>query len=71
LQAIKNAGGLTLRVRNMCSNESLTEFPRSFGTSTTFFEAKTGRLPVVANYLRNTDLSLRSGLKTNETMRVP
>ena len=55
----------------MGSNESLTEFPRNFGTSTTFFEAKTGRLPLVANYLRNTDLSLRSGIKTNEAMKVP
>ena len=52
LNAIKRSGGLTLRVRNIRNNESLTDFHKAFGSSTTMLEAKTGRLPVVASHSR-------------------
>lgn len=42
----KNTGGLTLRVRNISQNESLTDIKKGFST---MFEIKTGRLPVAAS----------------------
>jgi hypothetical protein len=70
LQAMKNSGGLTLRVRNIRNNESLTDFHKAFGSSTTMLEAKTGRLPVVASYSRKHDLSLRLVLKRYESKHL-
>lgn len=70
LQAMKNSGGLTLRVRNIRNNESLTDFHKAFGSSTTMLEAKTGRLPVVASHSRKHDLSLRLVLKRYESKHL-
>lgn len=67
LNAIKRSGGLTLRVRNIRNNESLTDFHKAFGSSTTMLEAKTGRLPVVVSHSRKQDLSLRLVLKRYES----
>lgn len=52
LKAIKRSGGLTLRVRNISNNESLTDFNKALGSSTTMLEAKTGRLPIVVGRSR-------------------
>jgi len=63
LQALKNRGGLTLRVKNIRQNESLVDIAKGFST---MFEIKTGRLPVVASH--NHDLSLPSGQVHNESL---
>jgi len=66
-QAIrKNHGGLTLRLKNTRTNESMTDFQKSYGAQT-MFEAKTGRLPVVASH-KHTELSLLSGARHNDSL---